>query len=254
MKTKLLILLFFACTAALSWADSDDLYPFVLPEAVFQARSTLEERVTFSMKADADYLLNNSTLLSAMLDFEVDANHTGFSYGAAYGIIFDGKSGSEDVLGAFFGMDDSYSYYSKMSGTASYNKMHILELGLTGRQLDYSDMYMDWAGYSIAVITDENSHEFYAFAGYRYLALHNTLFPVFQDISFSVRGLAGFYIFSREVTEDGAVTESIPSSMVFSWGAVAEIKYYLFTAEIGYLNNSIYWSAGMRIPFSLFLQ
>ncbi len=132
--------------------------------------------------------------------------------------------------------------------------MHILEGGILGRQLSFDNRYIDTNVFPSNTIDEEEaSHEIYAVVGYRYLAVHDTLLPVFQDLSFSVKALAGFYFFEREVYRDGSLDESVPMSAAFSFGAIAEVKYYLFTAEFGFLNNEIYWSAGMRIPFSIFL-
>lgn len=252
MLKKLLLVVLFIIPALAAFPDDPD--PFILPEVVFEGRSTPEDRVTFSTKVDVDYLLDNSSLLTARLGLEVDANQFGFSYGTSYGYIINCENGIEDVFGAFFGVDDDYAVYSELSGTAVYNKMHILEGGIIGRQLSFDNRYIDSnVSPSDTIDEEEMSHEILVSIGYRYLAVHDTLLPVFQDLSFSVKALAGFYFFEREVLRDGAIDESVPMSTVFSFGAIAEIKYYLFTAEFGFLNNIIYWSAGMRIPFSIFL-
>lgn len=124
----------------------------------------------------------------------------------------------------------------------------------TRQQLSLYNRYIDSNVFPSDVIDEEeSSHEIFAAIGYRYLAIHDTLLPVFQDLSFSVKALAGFYFFEREVFRDNVLDEFVPMSAVFTFGAVAEIKYYLFTAELGFLNDKIYWSAGIRIPFSIFL-
>ncbi|MBN1523018.1 MAG: hypothetical protein JW904_00935 [Spirochaetales bacterium] len=234
-KTFILFILLTLAVSAL--CAQNDLDSFVVADIwAGGARSTLEDKVTFSCRPSVDFFPGGNILLSAAVTLDVDAIYFGLSYQASAGFVFAGDSDSEEVFGAFFGeTGTNTTTYSQISGSADYTKLNILEVGIMGRQL-WGDDY--WSS------SETSSHELFATAGYRFLAVHDTVFPVFQSVSFAIKGVAGFYT----ISVNGASADFEPA-----FGGLVEFRYYLVATELGYIGDSFYWSVYARIPLCFFL-